>query len=95
MKYAVVLAALVSVCAASAGRADAFVFPGGFIVGTTAGIAAATRTFDAGPPAPPAPYVSGYLGYAGRGPSGTHCWIEPEQEWDGYGFVVARVRSCH
>ena len=95
MKFTVALAVLASVGAASASRPDSFVFPGGVIIGTTAGIAAATRTQDAGPPAPPAPYTSGYFGYAGRGPYGTRCWIEPTQAWDGYGFVEARVRTCY
>lgn len=94
MKLSVFLATAM-LCAASAVRADSFVFPGGFILGTTAGIVAATPSLDAGPAPPPAPYFSGSYGYAGRGPYGTRCWIEPEQKWDGYGFVVARVRSCH
>lgn len=94
MKLSVLLAMAGMLATVSAARADEFVFPGGFIPGTTAGIAAATPTPGAGPPPPPAPYVSGYYGYAGRSPSGARCWIEPEQKWDGYGFVVVRVRSC-
>jgi len=70
MNFTLALAACALVCTVSAGRADNFVFPGGVIAGTTAGIAAATRTVDAGPPAPPAPFRSGYFGYAGRGPYG-------------------------
>lgn len=95
MKFSLALAACALVCATSASRADSFVFPGGVIAGTTAGIAAATRTMDAGPPAPPTPFRSGYFGYAGRGPYGMRCWIEPAQQWNGYGFVEVRVRSCH
>jgi hypothetical protein len=94
MKTIILLAAITSICALSASHADDFVFPGGFILGTTAGIAAATPSIDAGPPPPPAPYRSGYYGYAGRGPYGTRCWIEPAQTWDGYGFAVVRVRLC-
>lgn len=94
MKRSVLLAAAM-LCIASVAHADDFVFPGGFTPATMAGIAAATRSLDAGPPPPPAPYFSGYYGYAGRGRYGTRCWIEPEQKWDGYGFVVIRVRSCH
>lgn len=96
MKLKVALMAFASISAGvvSSAAADDFIFPGGVIFGTTAALAARTTPYD-GPPPPPTPYVSGYFGYAGRGPYGTKCWIEPEQKWDGYGFVVVRVRSCY
>ena len=78
---------------AHAALADSYVFPGGMIAATIAGITAASTPAN-GPPAPPAPYYGGPEGYAGRGPFGTTCWIEPSQTWNGYGTIVIDVRSC-
>jgi hypothetical protein len=86
--------ALAGLIAASVPARASDPFASGVIGGTTFGIMDAS-TFAAGPPAPPPPPVS-YYGrvYAGRGPAGTRCWIEPQQVWAGFGFLVEPVRVC-
>jgi hypothetical protein len=95
LKFTVALVVGAAICTgATRAAADDFIFPGGVTFGTMAALAA-HATPEAGPPPPPAPYDTGYFGYAGRGPYGTQCWIEPGQRWDGSGFALVRVRSCY
>lgn len=85
------------VCAASSplNAGDDDVLSTGIIGATTLGILAGS-TFAAGPPAPPPPALSYYApAFAPQlGPYGLRCWHEARQVWDGYGFVVGRVRVC-
>ena len=86
------LATLLAAVASVPVRADPFA--PGIIGATTLGIIGAS-TGAAGPPAPPPPPVSYYgPAFAGRGPGGSRCWIEPQQVWDGFGFLVEPVRVC-
>jgi hypothetical protein len=57
---------------------------GGLAVGAIAGSAIA----GAAPPPPPVYYAPAYA------PPPPRCWYEPQQVWDGYAYVVARVRVC-
>jgi hypothetical protein len=93
MKATAAAAILISFASIGAASADDAVFPGGLIIASMVGIAEAS-TPDHGPPPPPEPYYFGYTGYAGRGPFGSRCWIEPRQVWNGYGTIVRRVRYC-
>ncbi len=78
------LATAVSPASAGDGGAFAAGLFGGTALGLLAGAAAA-------PPPPPPPYY--YPGaYA---PPPPHCWYQPQQIWDGYGYVVQRVRVCN
>lgn len=61
---------------------------GGLAVGAIAGSAIA------GAAAPPPPgYGYGYYApvYA---PPPPRCWFEPQQVWNGYAYVIQRVRVC-
>lgn len=58
---------------------------GGSALGFLAGTAAASA-----PPPPPAYYPA----YAPPPPP-PRCWWQPQQVWDGYGYVVQRVRVCN
>lgn len=57
----------------------------------------AASTFAAGPPPPPAPPVSYYPTDYGpvRDFHGPRCGYEPQQIWNGYGYVVEPVRVCN
>jgi hypothetical protein len=57
----------------------------------------ADSTFGAGPPPPPAPPVSYYPTDYGSVPgfAGLRCGVEPQQIWNGYGYIVEPVRVCN
>lgn len=59
---------------------------GGLAIGAIAGSAIAS--------APPPPPGYGYYApvYAAPPP---RCWFEPQQVWNGYAYVVERVRVCY
>ncbi len=59
---------------------------GGLAVGAIAGSAAA----NAAPPPPPYGYYA--PAYA---PPPPRCWWQPQQVWNGYAYVVERVRVCN
>jgi hypothetical protein len=61
---------------------------GGLAVGTIAGSAIASAAARPPPPVYYAPYAPVYAAPPPR------CWIEPQQVWDGYGYVIQRVRVC-
>ncbi len=59
---------------------------GGLAIGAIAGSAIA----GAAPPPPP-----GYGYYAPvYAPPPPRCWVEPQQVWTGYAWVIQRVRVC-
>jgi hypothetical protein len=92
---ALVLASAIGIAAMPARAGDSIV-AAGMIGATTLGIIAAS-TFAAGPPPPPSPPVSYYPTDYGpvRGFYGLHCGYEPQQIWNGYGYVVEPVRVCN
>jgi hypothetical protein len=59
--------------------------------GTALGFLAGTAV--AAPPPPPPPYY--YPGAYAPPPPPPHCWWQPQQVWNGYGYVVQRVRVCN
>ncbi|HLH12564.1 MAG TPA: hypothetical protein VKV77_11890 [Methylovirgula sp.] len=67
----------------------------GFIPAITFGLAIKSSPV-AGPPPPSAPPISYYPPASAprRGPGRLACWYVPRQVWDGFGFVVTRVRVC-
>jgi hypothetical protein len=64
---------------------------GGTALGIIAGSAAASAAAPPPPPPPPGYYAPAYAGYP---PPPMRCWYEPQQVWDGYEYVVRRVRVC-
>ncbi len=96
---ALALAASVVVAVAApaqAGGGGAFV--AGIIGGTALGFIAGSAIAAAPPPPPPqgyyAPYAPAYAPGPGPYGPGPRCWYEPQQAWDGYAYVVRRVRVC-
>ncbi|MEJ0094319.1 MAG: hypothetical protein WDN46_13040 [Methylocella sp.] len=61
---------------------------GGLAIGAIAGGAIA----GAAPPPPYGPY--GYYAPA-YAPPPPRCWWQPQQVWNGYAYVVERVRVCN
>jgi hypothetical protein len=80
---------------AQAGSGGAFAagLIGGTALGVIAGSAAAAAAAPPPPPPPPGYYAPAYAGgpYA---PPPPRCWYEPQQVWDGYEYIVRRVRVC-
>jgi hypothetical protein len=92
LALAVGLASAVALPAqADSGGAFAAGLLGGTALGLIAGSAAASAA--APPPPPPPPYYApAYDGGPYAPPP--RCWYEPQQVWDGYAYVVRRVRVC-
>lgn len=65
------------------------------VIGETTFDILAHTTAVAGPPPPPPPPVSYYAPASVPGPYGRRCSHEPQQVWDGYGFVVEPVAVCN
>ncbi len=81
------LAAISAPAQAQDGGAVAAGLLGGLAVGAIAGSAIA------GSALPPPP---GYGYYAPvYAPPPPRCWFEPQQVWDGYAWVIRRVRVCY
>ena len=83
---------------AQAGNAGG-AFAAGLIGGTALGIIAGSAAAAAAAPPPPPPPPPGYYAPAYAGgpyppPPPPRCWYEPQQIWDGYEYVVRRVRVC-
>jgi hypothetical protein len=57
---------------------------GGLAVGTIVGSAVAQPRY----------YYYYYYAPAPVYVPGPHCWLERERVWDGYGYVIQRVRVC-
>lgn len=89
---------MISVAApAQAGGAFVAGVLGGTALGLVAGSAIAAAAAPPPPPPPPgyyAPYAPAYAGGPGPYGPGPRCWYEPQQVWDGYAYVVRRVRVC-
>jgi hypothetical protein len=83
---ATVMAAVCAPVQAQDGGAFAAGLLGGLAVGAIAGGAAA------GAPPPPPPGYGYYAPVYGAPPP--RCWIEPQQVWTGYAWVIQRVRVC-
>ncbi len=62
----------------------------GVIGGAALGALAAGAAHAAPPPPPPPYYAPAYY----PPPPPPHCWREPRQVWDGYGYVTRPVRVC-
>jgi hypothetical protein len=67
---------------------------GGTALGIIAGSAAASAAAPPPPPPPPPYYAPAYAGGPYPPPPPPRCWYEPQQVWDGYAYVVRRVRVC-
>ena len=81
------------VVSAPARAADGGAIAAGVIGGVALGALAAGAAHAAPPPPPPAYYAPAYApGY--YPPPPPHCWREPRQVWDGYGYVTRPVRVC-
>ncbi len=78
------VASVSSPASAGDGGAIAAGILGGAALGAIVGSASA-----AGGPPPPPPYYPAYA------PPPPRCWWEPQQVWNGYGYVVQRVRVCN
>jgi hypothetical protein len=83
-----VFALAVAPAQAGDGGAIAAGIIGGTALGVLAGAAVAGAAAPPPPPPPPPPYYE--PAYAPR----PHCWYEPQQVWNGYAYVVQRVRVC-
>jgi hypothetical protein len=70
---------------APARAGDGGAIAAGILGGTALGVLAGTALARPAPPPPPPAY------YDGPPP---RCWYEPQQVWDGYAYVVRRVRVC-
>ncbi len=95
LTVALLLAAAIEIAAMPA-RAGSSIVNAGVTFVTPFGIMAAS-TFAAGPPPPPSPPVSYYptdYGPVG-GFYGPRCGYEPQQIWNGYGYVVEPVKVCN
>lgn len=79
----VVTSAVVPAQAGGGGAFAAGLF-GGTALGLLVGSAVASH--------PPVYYAPGPYG---PGPYGPHCWLQPEQIWNGYAYVVQRVQVCN
>jgi hypothetical protein len=78
---------------ADSGGAFAAGLLGGTALGLIAGSAAASAAAPPPPPPPPPPYYApAYDGGPYAPPP--RCWYEPQQVWDGYEYIVRRVRVC-
>jgi hypothetical protein len=62
----------------------------GILGGTALGVLAGAAI--AGAPSPPPPPVYYAPVYA---PPPPRCWFEPQQVWNGYAYVIQRVRVCN
>jgi hypothetical protein len=85
---------IASLAAASvpAQAGDGGAIAAGIIGGTALGVLAGAAIAGSAPPPPPPPPVYYAPVYA---PPPPRCWWEPQQVWDGYGYVVQRVRVCN
>ncbi len=61
----------------------------GIIGGTALGVIAGSALAAPPPPPPPVYYAPAYA------PPPPRCWYEPQQVWNGYAYVVQRVRVCN
>jgi len=78
-----VCSGLITTPAAAGGGDVAAGLLGGLAVGALVGSAAAQPRYYAPYYAPAPVYVPA-----------PHCWLERERVWDGYGYVMERVRVC-
>jgi hypothetical protein len=83
-------ASLFAFAAAPAQAGDGGAIAAGIIGGTALGVIAGSALARPAPPPPPPPYYE--PAYAPPPPP--RCWYEPQQVWDGYQYVVRRVRVC-
>jgi len=81
-------AGLFAVAVAPAQAGDGGAIAAGIVGGTALGVLlGAAATHPPPPPPPPAYYDPAYA-------APPRCWYEPQQVWDGYQYVVRRVRVC-
>ena len=89
---ALALAAGLVAAATLPAQADGGAFAAGLIGGTALGLIAGSAAASAAapplPPPPPGYYAPAYY------PPPPRCWYEPQQVWDGYEYIVRRVRVC-
>jgi hypothetical protein len=64
----------------------------GILGGTALGVIVGSSIARPAPPPPPPPGYYEPGAYAPPPPP--RCWYEPQQVWDGYQYVVRRVRVC-
>jgi hypothetical protein len=83
------LASVTSITAPASAGSDGGAIAAGVIGGMALGAIAAGAAGAAPPPPPPPVYYA--PAYA---PPPPRCWHEPQQVWNGYEYVVRRVRVC-
>jgi len=90
---------LVTAVALPAQAGDGGAIAAGILGGTALGFIAGSAAAAAAPPPPPpgyyAPYAPAYADGPGPYAPPPRCWYEPQQVWDGYEYVVRRVRVCN
>jgi len=96
MKRAVLVAAAAVLLTSVAGPVPAHAQGGAVAAGVLGGLAAGAIIGGAiaSPYGPYGPYGPSYYG---PGPAyyGGGCYWQPQRYWDGYGWVVRRVRVCY
>ena len=86
---------MITAVVAPARAGDGGAIAAGILGGTALGFIAGSAAASAAPPPPPPPpgyyppYAPAYY------PPPPRCWYEPQQVWDGYEYVVRRVRVCN
>ena len=86
-----VAAATLSSFSLPAKAGDGGAVAAGILGGTALGFIAGTAAASAPPPPPPPVYYAPV--YAPPPPP--RCWYEPQEVWNGYAYVIERVRVCN